>query len=58
MTHREPAPTIWPVALATGVTLFAVGVITSAVVAAAGAVLGVAALVGWARILLREESEP
>ena len=57
MKHRQPAPTIWPVALASGVTLFAVGVITSAVVAGAGALLAVAALVGWVRILLSEEVE-
>ena len=57
MTHRQPAPTIWPVALASGVTLFAVGVMTSAVVAGAGAVLAVVALVGWVRILLSEEAE-
>jgi hypothetical protein len=57
MTHRQPAPTIWPVALASGVTLFAVGLITSAVVAGAGALLVVVALVGWVRILLSEEAE-
>ena len=57
MTHRQPAPTIWPVALASGVTLFAVGLITSAVVAGAGALLAVVALVGWVRILLSEEAE-
>jgi hypothetical protein len=57
MTHRQPAPTIWPVALASGVTLFAVGVITSAVVAGAGALLAIVALIGWVRILLSEEAE-
>ena len=57
MTHRQPAPTIWPAALATGVTLVAVGLITSLVVAVAGAVLAAASLIGWVRILLSEESE-
>ena len=57
MRHRQPAPTIWPLALATGVTLVAVGLITSAVVLVAGAALAVASLVGWIRILLTEETE-
>ena len=57
MTHRQPAPTIWPAALATGVTLLAVGLITSVVVAVAGASLAAASLVGWVRILMSEESE-
>src|SRR5207237_534597 len=43
--------------LATGVTLLAVGLITSVVVAVAGASLAAASLVGWVRILVREESE-
>ena len=58
MTHRQPAPTIWPAALATGVTLLAVGLITSVVVAVAGGLLGAASLVGWVRILMAEGSEP
>jgi len=58
MTHRQPAPTIWPAALATGVTLLAVGLITSVVVAVAGGVLAAASLVGWVRILMSEERQP
>ena len=57
MKHAQPAPTIWPIALATGVTLLAIGLITSLVVLAAGAILVAASLAGWTRILLTEEAE-
>ena len=49
-----PAPSIWPVTLATGVGLTAVGVLTSPIVIAAGAFIAVAALVGWIRQALEE----
>jgi len=57
MRHHVPAPTIWPAALATGVTLFAAGLVTSPIVLAFGALLAVASLVGWIGILLTETSE-
>jgi hypothetical protein len=44
-----PAPSIWPVTLATGVGIAAIGVLTSPVVAAAGVLIAVAALIGWIR---------
>jgi hypothetical protein len=44
-----PAPSIWPVTLATGLGLAAVGVVASPVLIAAGALLSFVALVGWIR---------
>jgi hypothetical protein len=55
--HRPahgPAPSIWPVTLATGVGLAAVGVLTSPIVLAAGVLIAAAALVGWIRQALEE----
>lgn len=52
-THG-PAPSIWPVTLATGVGLAAVGVLTSPIVIAAGALIALWALVGWIRQDLEE----
>jgi hypothetical protein len=49
-----PAPSIWPVTLATGVGLAAVGVLTSPIVVAAGALITVLALAGWIRQALEE----
>ena len=47
-------PSIWPVTLATGVGIAAVGAFTSPIVIAAGVVMTVAALVGWIRQALEE----
>lgn len=47
-----PAPTAWPIVLAFGVTLLFAGLLTSADVTVAGAVLMVAASVGWFREVL------
>ena len=55
--HRPahgPAPSIWPVTLATGVGLAAVGFLTSPIVLAAGGLIAGAALVGWIRQALEE----
>ena len=52
-THG-PAPSIWPVTLATGVGLAAIGVLTSPIVIAAGGLVTVMALVGWIRQALEE----
>jgi len=52
--HR-PAATVWPAALATGVTLAAAGLVTHWIVSLAGVVLAIAALVGWIELLVREE---
>ncbi|HEV8536895.1 MAG TPA: hypothetical protein VGR87_14405 [Candidatus Limnocylindria bacterium] len=42
-----PAPSIWPVTLATGIGLAVVGLLTSPIVLIAGLILSVLALVGW-----------
>ena len=55
--HRPahgPAQSIWPVTLATGVGLAAVGVLTSPIVIVAGAFIAAGALVGWIRQALEE----
>ena len=52
-THG-PAPSIWPVTLATGVGLAAVGALTSPIIIAAGALIVAGALVGWIRQALEE----
>jgi len=49
-----PAPSIWPVTLATGIGLAAVGVLTSPLVIAAGVLIIAGALVGWIRQALEE----
>ena len=45
-THL-PAPSIWPVTLALGVTFAAAGLITNLFVLASGGVIALAGLVGW-----------
>jgi hypothetical protein len=42
-----PAPTAWPIVLAFGVTLLFTGIITSVAVTILGAILSVAACLGW-----------
>ena len=58
MTEHRPAhgpsPSIWPVTLATGVGLGAVGVLTSPIVLAAGLLIAAAAVIGWIRQALEE----
>ena len=52
-THG-PTPSIWPVTLATGVGLVAVGVLTSPIIIAAGVFVTVGGLVWWIRQALEE----
>jgi hypothetical protein len=54
---RLPAPTPWPIVLAFGVTLVFAGLVTSAPISLVGAVLFVAAGVGWFRDVLPQEKE-
>jgi hypothetical protein len=51
-----PAPTAWPIVLASGLTLIAAGMVTAASVSILGAVLAVVSAVGWFRSVLPEES--
>ncbi|HEY6957417.1 MAG TPA: hypothetical protein VI814_01175 [Candidatus Limnocylindria bacterium] len=56
MNVHMPTPTVWPAALATGVTLVAAGLITSPLLLVFGGILMAAAFVGWVSILTSEES--
>jgi hypothetical protein len=53
-TTHGPAPSIWPVSLATGIGLAAVGVLTSPIVLLGGLFISAVALVGWIRQALEE----
>lgn len=54
-----PSPTAWPILLAVGMTLIAGGLISSDIVSIVGALLAVAACVGWFRqVLPREHHVP
>jgi hypothetical protein len=50
-----PAPTAWPMVLALGVTLGCAGLVTHLVVTIVGAVLALAAIIGWWRQVLPVE---
>jgi hypothetical protein len=50
-----PAPTAWPIVLAFGVTLMFAGLVTTIPISIVGAVLSVAAGVGWFRDVLPQE---
>jgi hypothetical protein len=54
-TVELPAPTVWPVVLAFGLTLVFAGLLTSAAVSVVGAVLSVIAGVGWFVQVLPDE---
>jgi hypothetical protein len=56
-TIHLPAPTAWPIVLAFGITLLLAGLVTSASVSILGAILVVAASVGWFRDVLPHEKE-
>jgi hypothetical protein len=51
-TIEQPAPTAWPMVVALGVTLTFAGLATHAIVSVVGAILTVAAGVGWWRQVL------
>jgi len=53
-TIEQPAPTVWPLALAFGVTLMFAGLVTHVLVSVVGAILMVAAGIGWWRQVLPE----
>jgi hypothetical protein len=50
-----PAPTVWPMVLALGITLCMAGLLTSIAVSALGVILAVMASVGWFRNVLPHE---
>jgi hypothetical protein len=53
-TIEQPAPTVWPMVAALGVTLTFAGLVTHAIVSLVGSVLMAAAGVGWWRQVLPE----
>jgi len=53
---QVPAPTAWPIVLAFGLTLVAVGFVTAASVSILGAIVAVAGAAGWFRQVLPVES--
>lgn len=54
-TVELPAPTVWPIVLALGLTLVFAGLLTSAAVSVVGAVLSIIAGVGWFVQVLPDE---
>jgi hypothetical protein len=56
-TIEVPAPTAWPLVLATGFTLLFAGLLMTPSVSALGAVLAVAGCVGWFREVLPRQHE-
>jgi hypothetical protein len=58
-TIELPAPTVWPVVTALGVTLMCGGLVTHALVSAVGVLLALIGAVGWWReVLPQERVEP
>jgi hypothetical protein len=53
-TIEQPAPTVWPMVLAFGVTLMFAGLVTHMLVSVLGAILMVTAGIGWWRQVLPE----
>ena len=51
-----PAPTVWPMVLALGLTLIITGMVTSAAISALGLLLSLAAALGWFREVLPVEA--
>jgi len=56
-TIEVPAPTAWPLVLATGFTLLFAGLLMNGSVSALGAVLSIAGCVGWFREVLPRQHE-
>ena len=54
-TIHLPAPTVWPMVMALGVTLASAGLVTHAVVSAVGVVLALVGGIGWWREVLPAE---
>src|SRR5262245_57649490 len=55
-TIEIPAPTAWPIVLATGLTLLFGGLVTSASISALGAIISIAGAVGWFRDVFPHEA--
>jgi hypothetical protein len=55
-TVEMPAPTPWPIVLAFGLALLAMGLVTSGAISVLGAILASAGAVGWFRNVLPQEA--
>src|SRR6266567_4783337 len=55
-TLELPAPTVWPIVLAFGITLAFAGLVTSESISALGAVLAITGVIGWFRNVLPLEA--
>jgi hypothetical protein len=51
-----PAPTAWPIVLAFGITMLFAGLVTDKSVSALGAIISIAAVIGWFRAVLPHEA--
>jgi len=56
VTIRMPAPSAWPIVLAFGIATLFAGLVTDESVSVLGAVLSIAAIVGWFRAVLPHEA--
>jgi hypothetical protein len=54
-TFEQPAPTVWPMVAALGITLMCGGLVTHVTVSAVGVVLAMMSAVGWWREVLPQE---
>jgi hypothetical protein len=55
-TIEVPAPTAWPIALAFGLAMLFAGLVTDKSVSALGAIVSIAAVIGWFRAVLPHEA--
>ncbi len=55
-TIEAPAPTAWPIALAFGIALLFAGLVTDKSVSVLGAIVSIAAVIGWFRAVLPHEA--
>ena len=55
-TVRIPAPTAWPMVFAFGITMLFAGLVTDESVSVLGAIVSIAAAVGWFRAVLPHEA--
>ncbi len=53
---QVPAPTAWPIVLAFGITTLFAGLVTDVSVSVLGAILSIAAIIGWFRAVLPHEA--
>jgi hypothetical protein len=52
-----PEPTVWPAALALGITFLVWGLVTSLIITGAGGLLFAVALAGWIRDIRHERAK-